>query len=423
MAGLSGGGGGSGGASGSIRAGRAYVELGVNDTTATGLAAVGAKLKSFGKEASRELEKFSGTEGLKGVAKGGLLGFGAVAAAASLAEVGKELRSIIPGLKTADETFKSWGDSLDETARRVARLAKSFAEMREDAPAGAPQAALFAREAAALRREKAEIDRERRDLERRLNDSRAALDTGSPSGAFLSAGLFAGAQLGLTERFSVFEARAKEEVEKRRRQSEELAEQIRLAVRAGGKVDPDPAGTKLREDVAALSKEAADFSNPALANMTALERKLRAIRDTYQDIGEAEKARLDDLQKEVKLADERAKQLAVEKDFLQQLSAANLDRMTQGLSAEDAALARMVERGFSNDQIQQLRHLQEDLKQNAMRAPGTTAAGSLASSDLGRQLGTASQWGRLEKRVELTNEKLNEIRGALDAINKNMGFK
>jgi hypothetical protein len=388
MAGLSGGGGGSGGASGSIRAGRAYVELGVNDTTATGLAAVGAKLKSFGKEASRELEKFSGTEGLKGVAKGGLLGFGAVAAAASLAEVGKELRSIIPGLKTADETFKSWGDSLDETARRVARLAKSFAEMREDAPAGAPQAALFAREAAALRREKAEIDRERRDLERRLNDSRAALDTGSPSGAFLSAGLFAGAQLGLTERFSVFEA-----------------------------------GTKLREDVAALSKEAADFSNPALANMTALERKLRAIRDTYQDIGEAEKARLDDLQKEVKLADERAKQLAVEKDFLQQLSAANLDRMTQGLSAEDAALARMVERGFSNDQIQQLRHLQEDLKQNAMRAPGTTAAGSLASSDLGRQLGTASQWGRLEKRVELTNEKLNEIRGALDAINKNMGFK
>jgi hypothetical protein len=139
MAGLSGGGGGSGGASGSIRAGRAYVELGVNDTTATGLAAVGAKLKSFGKEASRELEKFSGTEGLKGVAKGGLLGFGAVAAAASLAEVGKELRSIIPGLKTADETFKSWGDSLDETARRVARLAKSRAHRKPHSSRGRPR--------------------------------------------------------------------------------------------------------------------------------------------------------------------------------------------------------------------------------------------------------------------------------------------
>jgi hypothetical protein len=423
MAGLSGGGGGSGGPSGAIRSGRAYVEMTVEDKSATGLAAVGAKLKNFSKEARRELEKVGGTEGLKGVAKGGLLGFGAVAAATSLAEVGKELRSIIPGLRSADETFRSWGESLDETARRVARLAKSFAEMREDAGPGAPQAALFAREAAALRREKAEIDRERRDLERRLNDSRAALDTGSPSGAFLSAGLFAGAQLGLTERFSTFEARAKEEVEKRRRQSEELAEQIRLAVRAGGKVDPDPAGTALREAVANLSKEAADFSNPALANMTALERKLAAIRDTYQDIGNAEKARLDDLQKEVKLADERAKQLAVEKDFLQALSAANLDRMTQGLSAEDAALARLVERGFSNEQIQELRHLQDDLRQNNERTPGTTAAGSLASSDLGRQLGTASQWQRAEKQQELTNEKLDTIRRALDAINANMGFK
>jgi hypothetical protein len=121
--------------------------------------------------------------------------------------------------------------------------------------------------------------------------------------------------------------------------------------------------------------------------------------------------------------DEHLAQMKIQNEFLAEQKQLEMQRLTQGLSGEDAALARLVERGFSNDQIQQLRRLQEDMRLNALKPPGTTTAGGLAGAGLAQQLGTSSSWVRLEKRVELTNERLDEIRGRLDAINNNLGFK
>lgn len=420
MAGLAGGGGGAN--AGAIEAGKAYVSMQVKDETDTGLARVRDQLKQFGKKAKDEFA--GGTKLTSLLIGGGAAGaIGGALGSAAIDTLSKAVKGLIPGLESADEQFEKWSKRLAEAGDQMARLRTRFAEMREDLGGGLAAAGVFGLERAALAADLTRLQRELADAKAYQATLREATDASTPGGAGLTGLLAVGSVVG-GDTAAALEDAAKKRVELATAEVEKAKELVRLQDRMVAREDP---GNKLRQSIFDLSLEAAEASDPAVRGLSAMEKKVYDLEKAYKAagiaLGEAEKLRLADLKEEMKLAEQKIKQMEVEKEFGQELKNAWTANMTRGLSGDDAALAALVNRGFDNDQIMQLRALQQATKEAARQPPGFVSRGGLASASAGLRFGTAAGWKTVEKSIDLNTERLDDIRRQMEVLNDRFGFK
>jgi hypothetical protein len=408
MAGLGGGGSTSGGQA--IRAGQAYVEMSVKDSTEAKLKAIQGRMAGLGEQLKRSLE-VAGTGG----AFGRLLGAGGAAGGVGLAfeALSSQLRGVIPGAKNVAELFDDMRRSAEMGASAVKVMQERFDFMRRAGGEGGTFGlGVNQQELETLRKELARLTR--------LKSDAAAMGSAAENAdGFDQLGGFFGAQIGLGQRTSVIAEEAARAAKEFDAQASKIGERMKvLQAEIDKALNPrlDPA---YRAAISGIEQQIQRHGEA----VGQYEARVRDLQDAHREAGAVAKKELADLRERAKVFDEHLAQMKIQNEFLAEQKQLEMQRLTQGLSGEDAALARLVERGFSNDQIQQLRRLQEDMRLNALKPPGTTTAGGLAGAGLAQQLGTSSSWVRLEKRVELTNERLDEIRGRLDAINNNLGFK
>lgn len=199
-----------------------------------------------------------------------------------------------------------------------------------------------------------------------------------------------------------------------------LRKEIEDLQKMASKVDLLASEKKLRTGIEGVAQEITDSLDASLQAMGALERKAHDYARAQGDVNEVMKQRLADLKEEGRLADERLKQMAINKQFSEELQRIAEQHMTRGLSIDDQRLAGLVSAGFSNEQIMRLREAQASL-QEAMRR-STFSAGGFASESMARQFGVASHWRKAEKLAELNNDLLNGIRGELEDLKRRMAF-
>jgi hypothetical protein len=471
MAGVAGGSG-AGGDAGAIRAGKAFVALGVKDETSAGLNAVKGKLAKVGTEFGKALGE-GGGRAVEGVGRAGLIGGIAVI----FREILTNATSLFPALSQSRREMEALESAAKSAASATARLNADFENAR--GLAGTPRESM-----ALLNRQIAAQERAVKDRDRLLADAaeRAAADP-SLGRRVIGSGLI-GSLTGIDAKQEVLDAMAaRDRLGVLRAEEQKKLEELREARARVADPFRDPAFLNTFKN---FGQAIADALDPAIESMGELERRAVEMIRANAGAGEAAMRRLEAIRAEAREADAAVRlealnktRDALEKDmtradpdffkklpewqarvrefisanpelsefsrnaleadakkldaklaamevrqnFGRELLNANLESITQGLSPEDAALARMVERGFSNDQIMQLRKVQKDMARRAGAGADTFSRGGMASAGLANSLGIADQWREAKKELELTNKHLDALRIQVEEMQKKFGFK
>lgn len=404
-------GGGSGGGGKEIEAGRAFVALGLKDTVASGLEKLKGKLKSFADDAK------------KAVGSGVGLNFGGKIADAlgDLAKDGMKLlkdqvRSLIPGLETMDERFAHFTETAKEASKAAEKIGEEFAKLAAFSKGGA-LATVLGQEAGALGAELDKLAKKRDQLTgglKGLDDAPTWAKPGYHLGAKL--GIFDGTLAEQRERAKAELAvitDAYDTIEKKRAAALDARRRI---------TDPttDPAFVKTVEG---LSQGLGDALDPKLKAMGEFEKAAFIIRRENEAANEATQQRLKDLQDEARLTDGMLKAAEernrIAQDFAAEMRKIEFARVTKDLTPEAAGLAALIDKGFTNDQIMELQERQRNL-----RSPGGTMTKGIGTSvNAALSLGVADGWKKQEKLIEVTNLKLDNIRNALEGLEKNLAMR
>jgi hypothetical protein len=404
-------GGGNGGGGREIEAGRAFVALGLKDTVSSGLDKLRSKLKNFAEDARKEIGKGFGT-GI-GINLSGLLGSGVTS---GIKLLGEGIKSLIPGTESAAQMFQEIGDAIEKSAKETAKLADEFKKVVELSRGGAALAAVRQSEADSFL---PELERWRKEREAGLQ----AIEKVKGAGFLTRTGAWAGSGIGLTEsRGEVIKAGEGKlkEIEAR---IADLEARRSAALEARMKIiDPttDPAFLNKLDD---LSQAMADAQDVKLKQMGEFERAAALIRRENEAANEATQQRLKDLQDEARLTDRQLKaaeeRARIAQDFASEMRKIEFDRITKDFAPGARGLAGMIDRGWSNEQILEAQERMRSLRDRG----GTMAKGMTASVNAALSLGVADQWKAQEKLMELTNDKLEEMRQTLDGLAKNLAMR
>jgi hypothetical protein len=406
-----GGGNGGGGGGREIEAGRAFVALGLKDTVASGLDKLKGKFKSFADDAK------------KAIGTGVGLGFGGKIADAlgDLAKDGikllkDEVRGLIPGLETMDERFGQFAESAKEAGKAAEKISEEFARLASFARGGA-LASVLGDEAGALG---AQLDKLVRDRERLSGFGEAT----SEMPTWAKPGYHLGAKLG------IFDGTLAEQRERVKAMNDELdaaIEEIRKkrdkAIEERGKIlDPSTDATFVNK-LEDFSRSMGDALDPKLKAMGQFEKAATEILRANEAANDATKQRLKDLVEEGRLTDNQLKaaeeRARIAQDFASEMRKIEFDRITKDFAPGARGLAGMIDRGWSNEQILEAQERMRSLRDRG----GTMTKGLGASVNAALSLGVADQWKRQEALMELTNEKLDELRNTLDGLAKNLAMR
>jgi hypothetical protein len=488
MAGLGTGGGGSGGAN-AIRAGNAYVEMGVKDKTGPDLAKISKSLASFGKGANEELQKkLSGKEIGKKFSEGFLVGFLGGSVLSAIKSVASEIGRSVTGMESATDLGNQLSRHLEKSADQADKLAKKFDFMRGDAMPGD----MFGLNADELKQQTRQLERLRGEWAEAKNVSERADDISLPRRFGLSVLSFTGAAPSAAEIKEMAE-KGKHELEKQMTVSERRIQELERSSRRIRDPFSNPAFKKQIEDV---QQEWDDALDDRIAGMGQYEKMILKVQRTQAGAdaeaikkldeirekaaaadaelkkksfvgdmdkalreadpfwmaqigdkrGEFEKRLLEQFPKlaidsplwdRARNADKKIKELGLEKDFMGATRAARFKRTTQGLSPEDAELAGLVDKGWTDAKILELRRLQgingpgldlDRLKEiradlNPQFVSGLKEQLALAAGEAARTAGSAGtfsamQAGQLGRIDAIPKQQLEELKDANDTLVK-----
>jgi hypothetical protein len=417
MAGLgTGGGGGSGGAS-AIRAGNAYVEMGVKDKTGADLAKIQTNLSEFGKRAAKVVGGKSG-ELFEKAGQGGVTALGAVAVAGALKEMAKHAGDLFPSLKAASRELERIEGAAKSSAFSIGRINDDFERAR--GLAGTPQAGgdLLTEQ---IKAQKKALENQDKLMSQANAVAMKVSDRGFGE-IFLKDQILGGStREDWKDALATVDQLGNARVEMDKKLQELKQQRIEL--------DDPFKNAAFNESFKNLGRDVDDAVDPAIAAMGELERKVfdatRALRamagpealarfdalaerargideaikfkewagniDKFKDEmaealamgdpawmkevgdkrGEFEKKLLDGakdlaigadefnrLLARAKEVDAKLKGFGLDRDFNAGVQAARFKRTTQGLSAEDAELAALVDKGWTDARILELRRMQ-----------------------------------------------------------------
>lgn len=405
MAGL--GGAGAGSDAGAVRAGNAFVQLGVKDTTGPDLKKAEERFKQFGETARKAIGGQVNQLGEQ-AGKTGATGLGLAGAITSLAALGRNADAFLAPLRDTNRELALLSGAAATALTGLDALNDGFERARENA------------ERLGTGNSLAILDKQigvNQDRQRRLVDQLKAirakqneiLNLDKPSDLFA---LFKGASEQLDQ--------AAEDVLSKSGELQKTIDELRKR-----RLNPsitDTRGDALRQGIFDVAQEINTALDDQVAAAGAFERKVLDLIRAAGQLNEAEQEVLKTQQEQARAADERIKQREIDKAFIDELKSATLTFETQGLSAADARLANLVARGFSNEQIMALRGIGARMKQAG--AGGSSSAGGFAGDLDSRSLGIASSWQRdVKSELELSNEILDGLRTDLAAIDKKLTMK
>lgn len=407
-----GGGGGTGGRE--IEAGRAYVALGLKDKLSGALGKVKGQLSAFGSELKKSLggqvDQASGV-----AARAGILG----GAALALREMATNLTTFVPSLTEASREMASLQESASRASFFVERLHRDFERAAEMAAASGGISAELAVIEKQVKAQERLLKLKDEEIERAYELKMAAGDP-STGRTILGSG-WIGAITGIDVKEEFDKAQAAYEAIAGGRASL-VAKLNELSTKRESIVNPitDP---KFVATVDGLSRSMGDALNPKLKEMGEFEKAANEILKANEAANEATKQRLKDLVEEGRLTDKQLKaaedRARIAGDFAAEMKRVEFSRLTKDLSPEASRLAGLIDKGFSNDQILEIQQLERSLRDRG----GTMTKGLGASVNAALSLGVADQWKAQEKLMELTNEKLDELRDRMDGLMKNLAMR
>jgi dihydrodipicolinate synthase/N-acetylneuraminate lyase len=495
MAGLGTGSGGGGGAN-AIRAGNAYVEMGVKDKTGPDLAKIQTNLAEFGKRAAKVVGGKSG-ELFEKAGQGGIGALGAVAVAGAMKEIAKHSAELFPSLRAASRELERIEGTAKSSAFSLGRINEDFERARGLATTPQAGADLLSEQ----------IKSQKRALENQDRLMKQASDISMKVGNRGFGEIFLRDQiLGGSTRDDLKDAEAT--IDKLGDARVAMDKKLQELKQQRIELDDPFKNAGFNESFKNLGRDIDDATDPAIEAMGALERKVfdatRALRamagpealarfdalaarardiddalkfkewakpiDKFKEDmaeavamgdpawmkevgekrGEFEK-RLIDGAKDLKVgADEFAKLLArakevdaklkgfgLDRDFNAGVQAARFKRTTQGLSPEDAELAGLIDKGWADARILELRRMQgikgpgldlDRLKEiradlNPQFVSGLKEQLALAAGEAARTAGSAGtfsamQAGQLGRIDAIPKQQLEELKDANETLVK-----
>lgn len=422
--------GGGGNGSREIEAGRAFVSIGVKDNLPKGLERASRNVAKFAKETREKTQKSLLDE--TSLSKIGPTAVGLYAGK----ELATSLRDALVGASSYTRIFDSIAESTAKAAESAAKITEEFG-----------RAAAFERGGSLASLRDKEVGELNKKLEEQLkNEARllgiqTKLDRGT--GALVREGRFGeaatrffrtvGSGIGASESTDDIRKQNKESLAEVTAGIKDLQAKIRAAADDAARIRNPFSSPEFVNRIRDFRQELSDATNESLGLMGQYEKTAFLIQRENKDANAESQRRLALLREEAKRIDEvvkateerkrkedelKANAQRIQDDFTSELRNATLGLQTRGLSGEDARLAGLVTRGFSNDQIMRLRAIDLQTRTAAV----TATAGQNIYSQFG---GTGLESNRsafggerkeLKQEVELTNTKLEEIRQALAAI-------